>query len=316
MASILDRYGIKEVADFTFYHIADDGNPDYPVLYLDTLKVSTTEQTGELAESRGGKGNAPIIMWDYNKEINVTLEDALFSAKSLAIMFGNGKVKTLQKGVKDESNGEPSAAIMKTEIFTYKKKTGETDAVLPSLTDEKSEHGWNPKYTAPNGYVYTKINPKFYAADTNGKEGKNISADEASKLLVEGQKYFCSYDLKIDGSVIEVSSNSFPGTYYCTGDTFARSEASGEDEFFQLIFPKAKVTSENTITLEAEGDPSTFNMNLRVLRPADGIMMKLVKYNLIDEDSKGISDNNTAKLPHNHDLSTETKDTKDLQPKK
>lgn len=35
MASILDRYGIKEVADFTFYHIADDGNPDYPVLYLD-----------------------------------------------------------------------------------------------------------------------------------------------------------------------------------------------------------------------------------------------------------------------------------------
>lgn len=51
---------------FTFYHIADDGNPDYPVLYLDTLKVSTTEQTGEQAEARGGKGNAPIIMWDLN----------------------------------------------------------------------------------------------------------------------------------------------------------------------------------------------------------------------------------------------------------
>lgn len=294
---------------FTFYHIAADGKPDYPVLYLDTLKVSTTEQTGEQAEARGGKGNAPIIMWDYNKEINVTLEDALFSAKSLAIMFGDGKVKTLQKGVKDDTNGKPNAAIMKTEIFTYTSdtSTGAKDGEVPSA---EHLHGWNSEYTAPNGYVYTKINPKFYKADTSGKEGANITEGFEPK-----QKYFCSYDLKIEGSVIEVSSNSFPGTYYCTGDTFARSEASGEDEFFQLIFPKAKVTSENTITLEAEGDPSTFNMNLRVLRPADGIMMKLVKYNLIDENSKGTGGNdNTATLPHNHTLRTETKDTTNLQP--
>ena len=32
--------------------------------------------------------------------------------------------------------------------------------------------------------------------------------------------------------------------------------------------------------MEAEGDPSTFNMTLKVLRPADGDMMKLVKYSL------------------------------------
>lgn len=203
MASILDRYGIKEVADFTFYHIADDGKPDYPVLYLDTLKVSTTEQTGEKAEARGGKGNAPIIMWDYNKEINVTLEDALFSAKSLAIMFGDGKVKTLQKGEKGQT---PSAAIMKTEIFTYA-NGAESDAGNGNAPTAEKPHGWNPKYTAPNGTTYTKINPKFYAANTSGKEGKNIETGFEDK-----QKYFCSYDLKIEGSVIEVSSNSFPGT--------------------------------------------------------------------------------------------------------
>lgn len=54
--------------------------------------------------------------------------------------------------------------------------------------------------------------------------------------------------------------------------------------FFQFIIPKAKVTSENTITLEAEGgDPSTFSMNLTVLRPDDGsAMMKLVQYELND----------------------------------
>ena len=59
MASILDKYGIKEVADVTFYKINDDGSRGDPVLYLDTLKVSTIEQTAEEAEARGGKGNPP-----------------------------------------------------------------------------------------------------------------------------------------------------------------------------------------------------------------------------------------------------------------
>lgn len=55
-------------------------------------------------------------------------------------------------------------------------------------------------------------------------------------------------------------------------------------------------------------------MNLRILRPADGIIMKLVKYNLIDEDTAGTGgDDNTATLPHNHVLRTETKDTTNLQ---
>ena len=93
MASILDRYGIKEVADVTFYTIdAATGKPDKPVLYLDTLKVSTIEQTAETVDARGGKGNPKLVTWDYGKEITVSIEDALFSAKSMAIMFGDGTV--------------------------------------------------------------------------------------------------------------------------------------------------------------------------------------------------------------------------------
>lgn len=231
-------------------------------------------------------------------------------------MFGDGKVRTLKKGKKattkpngGESNndGEPCAAIMKTEIFTYKDDEN-NKGKAPS---DAHTHGWNPNYTAPNGNTYKKINAKFYKADLSGKLDTNPTTQFEDK-----QKYFCSYDLKIDGSVIEVSANSFPGTYYCTGDTFARSETSGEDEFFQLIFPKAKVTSENTITLEAEGDPSTFNMNLRVLRPADGIMMKLVKYNLLDPNNTGTGETDTTtELPHNHNLVTKNEsNTTDLEP--
>ena len=278
MASILDRYGIKEVADVTFYDLNESGMPTHPVLYLDTLKVSTIEQTAEEAEARGGKGNAPLIIWDYGKEINVTLEDALFSAKSMAIMFGNGKVKELSD----------ATYIMKTEQFVASATT------LPVAGT--SSAGWNHQYEAPNGKVYEKVNPKFY--DANG----NVATE-----LKVGDKYFCTYDLKAEGAVIEISANSFPGTYYVVGDTYARSEASGKDEFFQFIIPKAKVTSENTITLEAEGDPSVFNMNLRVMRPADGKMMKLVKYDLID-GADAAAEANEIDLVHNHVLTPATEE--------
>ena len=283
MASILDRYGIKEVADVTFYKIdKTTGKPTYPVLYLDTLKVSTIEQTAENTEAKGGKGNASLISWDYGKEINVTLEDALFSAKSMAIMFGNGTVKDIAASG-ETGDLSTKKLIMKTEQFTAQ---GDGSYSSDTMT---AAVGWKDKYIGPDGKEYTKLNPKFYSADGAYKT-----------TFTEGEKYFCSYDLSVTGSVIEISANSFPGTYYVTGDTFARSEASGDDEFFQFIIPKAKVTSENTITLEAEGDPSVFNMNLKVLRPADGIMMKLVKYEL--EGGTDASTSATATLIHDHAL--------------
>lgn len=91
--NIFDQYGIKEVADVTLYsiHKKTDGSGDVyyvPALYLDTLKVSTVEQTAENTWAQGGHGNARLINWDYNKEINVTLEDALCTPASLGLCWG------------------------------------------------------------------------------------------------------------------------------------------------------------------------------------------------------------------------------------
>ena len=278
MANILDRYGIKEVADVTFYELDTSGNPTAPVLYLDTLKVSTIEQTAEQSTANGGKGNAPLIVWDYGKEINVTLEDALFSPKSLAIMFGDGEVKSVAA-----ASGS-SKYVMKTEALVC----------TSAGTSAASCLGYSSTYTAPDGKGYSKLNPKYYDA-----KGASTSS------FVKGETYFCSYDLAITNeSVIEVSANTFPGTYYVTGDTYARNDASGQDEFFQFIIPKAKVLSENTITMEADGDPSVFNMSLKVLRPRDGVMMKLVKYSLTGGTTNTAND--STSIFHNHDLKPAT----------
>jgi hypothetical protein len=123
--------------------------------------------------------------------------------------------------------------------------------------------------------------------DETGAELKvsDASITDAEKwqgaTAVAGNKYIVKYTVKAVTKTISVGADTFPGTYYVQGDTYARSDVDGSDQFFQFIIPKAKMTSENTITLEAEGDPAVFNMNLTVLRPEDGEMMKLVQYDLI-----------------------------------
>lgn len=241
MASILDRYGIKEVADVMFYDIKADGTIGNPVLYLDTLKVSTIEQTAENTSARGGKGNTELISWDYGKEITITLEDALFSAKSMALMFGD------IDGVSKE--GE----IYKTVYFKGQQ---------PPTTWEA------------NGQTYEVASDATYY---NAETGELVAKGE---LKAEGH-YYCTFKVPaLDIGVIDINPSTFPGTYYITGDTYARSAITGKDEFFQFVVPKAKVQSEVTLTMEAEGDPSTFSMNLKVLRPDSGPMMKLIKYNV------------------------------------
>ena len=277
--SILDKYGIKEVADVTFYHIGDGGKPDYPVLFLDTLKVSTIEQTASNTAAQGGKGNPELIMWDFGKEITISITDALFSAKSMAIAFGNGNVTTASEAV--ESSGY--AYIMKTIEWT----APSASASFPSTYTE-------------NGVTYDVINAKIYKADAADASGAPVSVE----AVASGVKYLVTFDRKTKGlpKVIEISANSFPGTYYVTGDTYARSYESGEDQFFQFIVPKAKMQAENTITLEAEGDPSVFNFNLRVLRPESGPMMMLVPYEL----DGSVATEASGTLYHNHVLTPAT----------
>lgn len=245
MATILDRYGVKEVMDGTFYQITEDGNIGAPVLYLDSLKVSTVEQTAENTSARGGKGNVELVSWDFNKEITVTLEDALFSAKSLAIMYGSVN-----------ADGEAVIDNAETIYRTFR---------VDQIENGKVQLRGGKEFTLPTeeGKV------KYYTAD--GAVSTKEASDAAyATVAVVGKAI----------QEIDISPDTFPGSYAFVGDTYIRSEITGRDEAFQVILPKVKMQSEVTLTLEADGDPTTFNMNLKVLRPAKGPMMKLVKYDL------------------------------------
>ncbi len=297
MASILDRYGIKEVADVTFYKINSDGTRGDPVLYLDTLKVSTIEQTAESVDARGGKGNPKLVTWDYGKEITVSIEDALFSSKSMAIMFGDGTVSQGTQLIQKTAvirMGKASEGKVKTvndyitadiydanegskrvKLYIGSENTAPTGEVL--LTNQIAFTGPNSVASKLYDEDGTVLDEAFTLADLKALYS---TGQTATGTEYDGHKFMFTYWVGTIGKQIVVSGDTFPGTYYVQGDTYARSDVDGSDQFFQFIIPKAKMTSENTITLEAEGDPAVFNMNLTVLRPEDGDMMKLIQYDL------------------------------------
>ena len=276
MASIFEQYGIKEVADVTFYE-RDTAGHEKPVLYIDTAKVSTIEKTASTAEARGGKGNPALISWDFGLEINVTLEDALFSPKSMALMQGSGKVI-------EGTTSNPVYVDVTGEIVTVSNST-KLELAHPFKENsiyiyEIDDNGRWIDGRQLRGWEVCTSTGASTTAETNyikkGSTGRNI---ESSQVAV-----FYKTPISSDSAQkIEINSDTFPGTYRVVGDTYARNRATGKDEFFQFIIHRAKVSPENTITLSADGDPSTFNMSLKVLRNIGSSgMIDLIKYKFDD----------------------------------
>ena len=272
MAIILDKYAIKEVADVMFYELDSKGAPSAPVLYLDTLKTSTLSQSSETVDARGGKGNVKLLTWDTNKELTIELTDALFSAKSLGIMFGgtmtvNGNkqevLKTLKAG--DINSADTTFAsfelrgqtyyIAKESVTTFKYAEGSAVPVAVASPD------WDVK-----DFDFATFDLLDCALT---KTAPSISGGEISGTAMK------------NGVEINIDAEFGDNTYYITGDTYARNYQSGKDEFLQFVIPKGKVSAEDvSLTMEADGDPAEFTMTVNCLKAADGTMVKLIKYEL------------------------------------
>ena len=306
MASILDKYGIKEVADVVFYELDSKGAPSAPALYLDSLKVSTIEQSAETVDATGGKGNVKLLTWDTNKEITLTLEDALFSAKSLGIMFGGKMTEPI-----DATSGKSAQEVLKTLKSQEVKEVGLSTA--PTTKDY-----W--KFSLKNkDYSIQKIKATYFIYNVGETEPSPVAP---SATITNDQFDFITFDLldctEVDangyaqrrdntaggyngivskGITIDITSNFDANTYYITGDTFARNFESGKDEFLQFIVPKGKVSAEDvSLTMEADGDPATFSMTVNCLKANDDSMIKLVKYTLGDEQGAGTGNKGVASV--------------------
>ena len=410
--NIFEQYGIKEVADVCLYAIELDENDDevyVPVMYLDTLKISSVEETAEQTSARGGLGNPELIIWDYGKEITVTLEDALYTPASQGMAWGGkfgtqhftlyGNIDNLKTGETDKGRIEVEHMSDFTPVILSTGKKAFSWEVDVNGTSNKGwkfyKEGLTLVYEPSRGWLLNGINglPSFISSyyqfnldskmninvvppqeviyqidhalnnvyyldriekcratqtfvintDTNTMHGNyrylekyahseltvfidprtmqpyepntDIFTRKKGETVTGNLRVIKQYEIYYKwtrtkaientslGHQIIVDSTHFPGTYRLVGETYSRSRKTGKDQRFQFEIPLCKMGTENSFTLEAEGDPTTFNMTLKVLRREDGVMMKLTQYNVENAKYDGYLSDSTNVIPNAEVLS-------------
>lgn len=235
------RYGLKEVANVIFFDVATNK----PVLFFDTLKVSTIENTSESAEARGGQGNGKLMSWDFGRTATLTMQDALLSDASLSLLAGTELKST-------------GVVVVGREIVT---------AVTDSV-------GGGSKVTLKNAPLQTgKENEVTVYKMNKGVMGEEISTFTVASTDITFEladvpvgtelMVFYEYEGTAETTMITFSADKFPATYRVVGDTIVRGE-DGIDRTMQFVIPKAKLQSTFTLSMEAE-NVSTFDFTLDVL---------------------------------------------------
>lgn len=234
------RYGLKEVANVIFFDVATNK----PVLFFDTLKVSSIENESESAEARGGQGNGRLMTWDFGRTATLTLQDALLSDVSLSLLAGNA-VKTT--GI---------------EVVGRETLVAETVSTKVQVTLAETPKGGADKISA------YKMDKGVMGEEITGFT-LNVKSLEFATGVTAGQSVmvFYVYDAPVGATSVTFSGSKFPATYRVVGDTVVRGQ-DGVDRKMQFVIPKAKLQSTFNLTMDAE-NVSTFDFTLDVLVDAE-----------------------------------------------
>lgn len=254
------KFGSREICNVVFRAKAATriGNQTFvkgqPVLYIDSAKTSTAEGAATTVYAQGGRGNTRLIAWEGEKTLTFTVEDALLSPISFAMLSGAG----LFKG----KDGEETVHVHMT---TY----AQVDNAEIDLTDAL---GVNDKIckTAPIYVMKTETDGSITG------ELVPVKLDEGGKKLVpqEGVSFDQSvigttvmvdyYILKSGSTVSEliIDAENFAGYYYVEADTLFKRQSDGANMPANLTLPNVKIQSNFTFSMAATGDPSTFTFTM------------------------------------------------------
>ena len=100
------KFGVRQIANVVFKakNVQKIGPYTFakgqPVFYLDSAKTSTMEGAATTVYATGGRGNTRLIAWEGDKTLTFTVEDALLSPVSFAMLSGAGVIK----GSKDDTS--------------------------------------------------------------------------------------------------------------------------------------------------------------------------------------------------------------------
>lgn len=100
-------------------------------------------------------------------------------------------------------------------------------------------------------------------------------------------KYKEYEDDGILGTSFIIDADTFPADYRIVGETYIRNQKTGKDQRYQITIFRANVSSDTSITLQADGDPTTFTMDIDVLTPENDIMMEMRQIDVEEDRFEG-----------------------------
>ena len=267
------KYAAVTVCDVTLYDLITK----YPVMYFDTLQVTSIDGTTEVTEIQGGKGNSILASISHTKNIDVQFDDAIMTMSSLAVLTG-GELNTASDTAK--------ITMTQTEIVEVAK-----DATSIMLGEAVKANSYVYIGKIIDGIVstVTRTTDKV-AGNTN-----SVDIDKFYNFSAEGEdisgKYrvFYEYELGVeDGrslSELTVLADKFAGTYRFIGDTMLFNQFTGLNDVFQIEIPRLKLDGAFSFSLNAAVDAVAFSFKGKALRDDFG---KLIIFrNLTQEGQSG-----------------------------
>ena len=264
------KFGVREIANVVFKakNLQKIGPYEFqkgqPVFYMDTAKTSTLEGAATTVYATGGRGNTRLIAWEGEKTLTFTVEDALLSPVSFAMLSGAGLLKADKSSTDKVHFHQTSTAIAA--------KTSSTSGTVEIDLADALESSEKICPTAP---IYVMALDDY--GDITGKitKGWKVDDDTGKKLTVtaetaEGAKDFIGpvmvdyYVIKDASTVSEmqIDAGNFAGYYYVEADTLFRRQSDGKDLPANITFPNVKIQSNFTFSMAATGDPSTFTFTM------------------------------------------------------
>ena len=266
------KFGVREIANVVFKakNLQKIGPYTFqkgqPVFYMDTAKTSTLEGAATTVYATGGRGNTRLIAWEGEKTLTFTVEDALLSPVSFAMLSGAGLLKAASNSTDQIHFHQTSTAIAAaTAAVTSTNNTIEID-----LTDalESTEEICS---TAPIYIMklddYGDITGEIltgWGVATGGKKLQITGVAQADVAKNSGPMMVDYYVIKQAKTVSEmqIDAGNFAGYYYVEADTLFRRQSDGKDLPANITFPNVKIQSNFTFSMAATGDPSTFTFTM------------------------------------------------------
>ncbi len=256
------KYAAVTVCDVTLYDI----NTKYPVMYFDTLQLTSVEGNNEVTEIQGGKGNPILASISHSKNVDVQFDDAIMTMSSLAVLTG-GELSSTR-----DPHKNVTITMAQTEIIEIKK-----DATEIELSNAPKAGTYVYIAEMIDGVLST-VTRTINTVEANKKVALNLFNNYEASKNDANYRVFYEYEIGLDndttnGNELAVLSDKFAGTYRFIGDTVLFNQYNGNNDVFQIEVPKLKLNGSFSFSFNAATEAAVFSFQGKALRDDMGRMI-------------------------------------------